>query len=135
MRTAVWMVLADREFFKDIMPKQTRKYETDMWRHPAIRAPLSGRVVAYFLRMYMRPGISFWKGGIELFSIRRDRRQTKKGVDLGDFDFLATEGGEGKVLWTDFINDSSHGGADGLTSNFEGHIWSKRGWASWDERG
>ncbi len=28
--------------FKDITPRQTGKYETDMWRHPAIRAPLRG---------------------------------------------------------------------------------------------
>ena len=38
MRQAVWMV---------------------MWRQPAILAPLSGLAAPYFLRRYIRPGISF----------------------------------------------------------------------------
>ena len=38
MRQAVWMV---------------------MWRQPAILAPLSGLAAPYFLRRYIKPGISF----------------------------------------------------------------------------
>ena len=30
-----------------------------MWRHPAILAPFNGLLAPYFLRRYMRPGISF----------------------------------------------------------------------------
>ena len=47
--------------------------------------------------MYMRPGISFWKGGTELFSFRARGRQAIRWINLGDLDFLAAEGGEGNI--------------------------------------
>jgi len=73
----------------------------------------------------MRPGISFWKGETELFSFRARGRQAGRGINLGDFDFLAAEGGEGNVWWEELAYTTAPK-AGALTSNFERHVWNKK---------
>ena len=81
----------------------------------------------------MRPGISFWKGSIELLASRHVEDKQEEVLTSAISISLRPKAARERSCRK--VNNGSYNPANALTSNFVGHNWRKRRWANWDGRG